>query len=98
MRLILFAVISINHSKDNKNTIMCLANTIISHQTPQSYKHAMATDLERWMILMKVEMNTLKLKHTWDLVKPPSRANIMDSMWIYHIRWDGEGRWIKDKA
>jgi hypothetical protein len=50
------------------------------------------------MIPMKVEMETLKAKHTWDLVKPPPGANIMDSMWVYNIKWDGEGNRIKDKA
>jgi hypothetical protein len=50
------------------------------------------------MIPMKTEMDTLKAKHTWDLVKPPLEANIMDSMWVYDIKWDGEGNRIKDKA
>ena len=58
----------------------------------------MTTDPERWMIPMKIEMETLKNKHTWDLVKPPPGANIMGSMWIYDIKWDGEGNRIKDKA
>ena len=43
-------------------------------------------------------MATLKAKNTWDLVLPPPDANIMDSMWIYDIKWDGQGNWIKDKA
>ena len=47
---------------------------------------------------MKTEMDTLKAKHTWDLVKPPPGANIMGSMWVYNIKWDGEGNQIKDKA
>ena len=47
---------------------------------------------------MQIEMETLKAKHTWDLVKPPPGVNIMDLMWIYDIKWDGEGNWIKDKA
>jgi len=47
---------------------------------------------------MKIEMDTLKAKHIWDLVKLPPNANIMDSMWIYTIKWDGEGNRIKDKA
>ena len=51
----------------------------------------MSTDLERWMVLMQAEIEMLKAKHTWDLVKPPPGANIMDSMWIYDIKWDGEG-------
>ena len=58
----------------------------------------MMTNPEQWMIPMKVEMETLKAKHTWDLVKPPPGANIMGLMWAYDIKWDGEGNCIKDKA
>jgi hypothetical protein len=76
----------------------CLNETKASHKIPHSYKHAMATDPERWMIPMKVEMETHRSKHTWDLVKPPPGANIMGSMWVYDIKWDGEGNRIKDKA
>ena len=47
---------------------------------------------------MTVEMETLKSRHTWDLVKPPPGANIMGSMWVYDIKWDREGNQIKDKA
>ena len=47
---------------------------------------------------MKVKMETLRGKNMWDLVKPPSGVNIMDSMWVYDIKWDGEGNQIKDKA
>src|SRR6266508_338599 len=50
------------------------------------------------MIPMQVEMETLKAKHMWDLVKPPPGVNIMDSMWVYNIKWDGEGNRIKNKA
>jgi hypothetical protein len=55
-------------------------------------------DPEQWMVPMQVEMDMLKKKHTWDLVKAPSGANIMGSMWVYNIKWDGEGNRIKDKA
>ena len=58
----------------------------------------MSTEPERWMATMETEMKTLKDKHTWDLVKPPPGANIMGLMWIYDIKWDGEGNQIKDKA
>ena len=47
---------------------------------------------------MRAKMETLKKKHTWDLVKAPDGANIMDSMWVYDIKWDGEGNRIKDKV
>ena len=78
--------------------IACLAETKASHKIPHSYRHAMSTDPDRWMIPMQVEMDTLITKHTWDLVKAPPGANVMDSMWVYDIKWDGEGNWIKDKA
>ena len=58
----------------------------------------MNTDPNRWIIPMRIKMDALKAKHTWDLVKPPPGANIMDSMWVYNIKWDGEGNQIKDKA
>ena len=83
---------------DHEDLVACLVETKASHNIPKSYKHAMATDPERWIIPMKTEMETLKSKHTWDLVKPPPGANIMDSMWVYDIKWDGEGNRIKDKA
>ena len=82
----------------DSNIIVCLTETKASHHIPQSYRHAMNTDPDRWMVPMKTEIETLKTKHTWDLVKPPPGANIMDSMWIYNIKWDGEGNRIKDKA
>lgn len=92
------ASIAIDCQEDHNDITACLADTKAIHHIPRSYKHAMATDPERWMIPMRVEMNTLKAKHTWDLVKPLPEANIMDSMWIYDIKWDGKGNRIKDKA
>jgi hypothetical protein len=92
------ASIAIDCYEDYEDVTACLTDTKTSHHIPRSYKHAMATDPERWMIPMQVEMNTLKTKNTWALVKPPPGTNIMDSMWVYDIKWDGEGNRIKDKA
>ena len=85
-------------SNDQDDYIACLMETKASHNIPQSYRHAMSTDRDRWMVPMKIEMDTLKSKHTWDLVQAPPGANVMDSMWVYDIKWDGEGNRIKDKA
>ena len=78
--------------------IACIEEMKASHNIPRSYTHAMATNPDRWMLPMEVEMETLKKKCTWDLVKPPPGANVMGSMWVYDIKWDGEGNRIKDKA
>ena len=69
-----------------------------SHHIPCSYQHAMNSDSETWMAAMKTKMDTLRAKHTWDLVKLPTGANIMYSMWIYDTKWNGEGNYIKNKA
>ena len=79
-------------------TIEDVTDTKASHLIPKSYRHAMSTDPKRWMNAMRTEMDTLKSKHMWDLVQSPPGANIMDSMWVYDIKWDGEGNRIKDKA
>ena len=50
------------------------------------------------MAAIKTEMDILRMKHTWDLVKLLTGANIMDLMWIHNIKWDREGNHIKDKA
>ena len=86
-------------ASEQEDFIVCLlTETKASHRIPRSYRHAMATDPDRWVIPMRAEIETLKAKHTWDLVTPPPGVNIMDSMWIYDIKWDGEGTRIKDKA
>ena len=58
----------------------------------------MSTDPNLWMVPMQIEIDTLRAKHMWDLVKPPPGANVMDSMWVFNIKWDGEGNRIKDKV
>ena len=87
-----------NLLEDREDFVACFSDTKGLHFIPQSYKHTMSTDPDRWTAAMETEMATLKAKHTWDLVLPPPNANIMDPMWVYDIKWDGEGNWIKDKA
>ena len=65
---------------DDHDYIVCFTDMKASHHIPRSYRHAMNSDPERWMAAMKTEMDTLRAKHTWDLVKLPTGANIMDSM------------------
>lgn len=42
----------------------------VLHHIPHSYCDAMATDPNQWMVPMQIEMDMLKVKHTWDLVNP----------------------------
>ena len=93
------AITTISHLPDeHENFLACFTDTKGIHYIPRSYKEAMTTDPARWMTAMETEIATLKAKHTWDLVEPPPGANVMDSMWVYDIKWDGQGNRIKDKA
>ncbi len=47
---------------------------------------------------MDVEYKMHLQKHTWDLVDVPEGVNIMDCMWVYGMKWDGDGKWLHDKA
>src|ERR1700761_335975 len=47
---------------------------------------------------MDIEMDLHKKKGTWELKKPPPGANIMASKWVYDVKKDGAGSWIRDKA
>ncbi|SJL16288.1 uncharacterized protein ARMOST_19808 [Armillaria ostoyae] len=47
---------------------------------------------------MDTEYNMHIQKHTWDLVLATPEMNVMDSMWVYDIKWDGDGNRVRDKA
>lgn len=43
-----------------------------------------------WKSSMDVEMFALTSNRTWDLVPPPSRANILGFHWLYHHKFDSK--------
>ncbi len=65
---------------------------------PRSYNDALRVDEEHWKAVMDVEYGMHMLKHTWDLVDALQGANIMDCKWVYGMKWDGDGNWLKDKV
>ncbi len=75
-----------------------LADTKASHHIPKTYGKAMRLDPDRWRTAMDTEYNMHIQKHTWDLVPATPEMNVMDSMWVYDIKWDGDGNRIRDKA
>ena len=47
---------------------------------------------------MKEEIQALKKNDTWDLVKPPPNASILQNKWVYKIKTGAEGTEKKYKA
>lgn len=78
--------------------IACMAETKSSHNIPRSYHEAMRVDPVRWTEATDTEYEMHMKKHTWDLVEKPPGANVMDCMWVFDIKWNGEGVGIRDKA
>jgi hypothetical protein len=65
---------------------------------PKTYSEAMKLDAESWTTAMDVEMALHEKKGTWELQQPLPGANIMASKWVYDVKKDGAGSWLRDKA
>jgi hypothetical protein len=80
-----------------------IAATLMSYNpnrlyAPKTYAEAIKLDSARWTAAMDVEMALHNKKGTWELQKPPPGANVMASKWVYDVKKDGEGNWLRDKA
>jgi hypothetical protein len=64
---------------------------------PRSWREAMR-DPDMWMPPMQKEIATLNRKGVWRLEKPPSDSHVVGGMWVYDIKVDGDGHFVKPKA
>jgi hypothetical protein len=55
-------------------------------------------DWPKWAEVMKTEIVSLKANGTWELVKCPTNANVVDCKWVYRIKHDSASEIIKHKA
>ncbi|CAI7844012.1 unnamed protein product [Closterium sp. NIES-54] len=56
--------------------------------TPRSYAEAITSPYSsQWQAAMDAEMASWKSKGTYVDAVPPSRANIVDGMWIFRVKW-----------
>ncbi|KAF5343211.1 hypothetical protein D9758_013429 [Tetrapyrgos nigripes] len=62
-----------------------------------SFKQA-AKDWEAWRLPMAAEVESLQQQGTWELVNPPEGIHIVNGIWVYNVKVDGEGNVIKRKA
>jgi hypothetical protein len=65
---------------------------------PKTYSEAMKLDAERWISAMDVEIALHDKKGTWELQQPPAGANVMASKWVYDVKKDSAGSWLRNKA
>ena len=48
-------------------------------------------DADKWREVMQSEMDTLKLNHSWTLVKPPRCSQLVESMWAFRKKTAPDG-------
>jgi hypothetical protein len=66
---------------------------------PLTYQEAIAReDGELWQTATDEEMTSLLENDTWEVVKKPADANIIDVKWVYKIKYDTTGNVSRYKA
>ncbi len=55
-------------------------------------------DWPQWQEAMDCEIATLEGAQTWEAVPRPPGKNIVGSKWVFHIKWNSEGKIQKYKA
>lgn len=66
---------------------------------PISYEDAIkCEDSCKWHRAMQEEIDALKTNNTWDLVKLPDNAKLIDNKWVFRIKTDQGGNPVRYKA
>ena len=60
--------------------------------------HSQALVDSNWMQAMRDEMDALWSRGTWDLVDPPTDADIVGCKWVYSIKYNSDGSIERYKA
>ncbi|KAF7353204.1 Gag-Pol polyprotein [Mycena sanguinolenta] len=91
-------IVSLNAQLDDHITQTLMSYNPDRLYVPKTYSDAIKRDPIRWTAAMDVEMALHEKKETWELQQPPPGANIMASKWVYDVKKDGAGQWLRDKA
>ncbi|CAH2100381.1 unnamed protein product [Euphydryas editha] len=66
---------------------------------PISYKEAMSSpEAEDWRKAMKDEFDSLISNKVWKLVDRPKQTNIVKCKWVYKLKSDASGNFLRHKA
>ncbi|RDY12354.1 hypothetical protein CR513_02868, partial [Mucuna pruriens] len=53
---------------------------------------------EKWLKVMKEEINSIEKNQTWELVDPPSNKKPIALKWVYKVKVNPRGEVVKNKA
>ena len=63
---------------------------------PVSYEQAKTEP--RWIQAMQLELDALESNETWDLVPLPADKHVIDSKWVYKVKYRADGTVERCKA
>ena len=73
-----------------------LMSQVASVQEPNTLVEAQED--EKWMEAMWSEYNSIMKNHTWDLVDRPNKCKVIDTKWVYKVKYKSDGTLEKYKA
>ncbi|GFV24168.1 retrovirus-related Pol polyprotein from transposon TNT 1-94 [Trichonephila clavipes] len=66
---------------------------------PRNFKEAsLSPDKDKWFIAMKEEINIMSERRVWELVPRPEKEKVIGNKWVYTIKRNEEGKFLRYKA
>ncbi|GFW12954.1 copia protein [Trichonephila clavipes] len=66
---------------------------------PRNLKEAsLSPDKDKWFAAMKEEINIMSEKCVWELVPRPEKEKVIGNRWVYTIKRNEEGKFLRYKA
>lgn len=76
-----------------------ISDKMINDEIPKCYQDVAKNVFRtKWEEAIKDELKSLKQNETWTLVQQPENVNIVDNKWVFTIKGDSNGKWVKYKA
>nr|ABA98097.1 retrotransposon protein, putative, Ty1-copia subclass [Oryza sativa Japonica Group] len=75
---------------------VCANSAFLASFEPKDVSHAL-TD-ESWINAMHEELENFERNNVWTLVEPPSRHNIIGTMWVFKNKQNEDGLIVRNKA
>lgn len=80
--------------------VVLMLNTLEQdHDIPPSYAYAFKkADDNDWLKALKLEMNSLKRSHMWQLIRVPEDRKVRKTKWVFELKRYRKGKELRHKA
>jgi hypothetical protein len=67
-------------------------------KVPKSYWEAKKSHWADWKPAFEKQMRDLEARDAWDLVYPPTGAEILPGKWVLDMKFNAQGQWDRNRA